>query len=92
MGSDEHGQVEQPEGLPALPLREGSDAPLRQVPRLLHGSHSGNTCFSTPSIRIRTFFSRIRTDFIYNQEFRIWIPPKTEDGEKKLLIRRHNCV
>ena len=42
VGPHQHGQEQQPQGLPAQPLREGPDAPLRQIPRILHGPNSGN--------------------------------------------------
>lgn len=37
VGQAEHGQREQPQGLPAIPLREGADAAVGSLPRLLHG-------------------------------------------------------
>ena len=45
VGQNQHRQEQQPQGLPAQPLREGPDVALRQVPRLLHGSHSGDNYF-----------------------------------------------
>lgn len=38
VGLEEHGQGRQPQGLPAVALREGADAALGPLPRLLHGA------------------------------------------------------
>ncbi len=41
VGTPEQGYREQPQGLPALALRESADAAIRPLPRLLHDPRTG---------------------------------------------------
>ena len=47
VGKNQHRQEQQPQGISSKSLWEGSDAVVRQVPRILHGSYSGKQKYFT---------------------------------------------